>query len=763
MRKNSVQARYKGKPAAEAAFYKGVDCQKHWFSLAHAHKEASHVVKNSNDEAAHLFREYVKSGGVFEGNIHPDRTGEHGENFLCNAWHHGSDGNHLSNSFQCPWDVGQLNDLGNRDDIVTMVRYLVQAWYQSLGFNGDSQKSFADTIIEGSVASDGDFTPNWHDEIPDYSNSTKLIKDGIVAFVYVTKRDPSFVKLNDPAWVHSLVRECCGVSSAYNVTVQFHKIQKLDSGKYEITRERLQYLEFQTMFSQDPSMFLENSLTTCKVLSQSGEGPTPAADEAPFQYRQSNAALVYPFHPFQESDLLLRACALQMGATKMFLMQGSDAWHADGGGDPPNLAIANVKSCRYRSLYSREATHVIVTSVINAVGDGSLGNKAATLKLRTVYCISRKIPNSDHHYDDNPSTVQIPKSPSPNIFTFAPLSMSPAVKLGSKKPGSASFSGGAAGFSGVKDSSNQQLSRAASGNSKKAAGFSGVKNSSNQQLGRAGCKGGKNAGNSTKAAFLTQRTGGGGMFLGAPHDDTIVSTIEDEDDDGREMGAAAVNSAYSRSRRKAPAAVNGQSIRFMESSSPSYEEIQDAWQQNAKKAARAWKQRLGAFMRNAGNPIRSAVYEERKRKINAKVGGAGTGKMENAMETDIPGKKDEDAMDIDSPNVQVLSPGRRRVYAPGSNVDMEDVSNAAKTKSKLTVVLEPGVLGNNNNALTGSPFGSSLPKTIGDVDAKSTAAAAGAVAFRKGCMTVDESKHVLRQHGLLGQANAVLSAAVFGS
>jgi hypothetical protein len=50
MRENSVQALYQGEPVAEAAFYKGVDCQKHWFSCLPQH-EVETPTKNCNQRA----------------------------------------------------------------------------------------------------------------------------------------------------------------------------------------------------------------------------------------------------------------------------------------------------------------------------------------------------------------------------------------------------------------------------------------------------------------------------------------------------------------------------------------------------------------------------------------------------------------------------------------------------------------------------------------------------------------------------------------
>ncbi len=198
-----------------------------------------------------------------------------------------------------------------------------------------------------------------------------------------------------------------------------------------------------------------------------------------------------------------------------------------------------------------------------------------------------------------------------------------------------------------------------------------------------------------------------------------------------------------------------------------HRDIQDAWNKNVKRAAEKWNLALKDFISNVGSKSTLAVKAERTRKVYARmrngVSGSTTMEMdEGASANSGKGKKNSDRMDVDNPTKHAFSnnPGKKRILAPHTtdgdgDVNMPDgITAAAHSSAGAKLVLASG----GGTLATGSPFGS-ISKHMENVSMKST----GAVVLSKHCMTVDESMQVLRNHGLAGQANAVLSAAVFGS
>jgi hypothetical protein len=277
--------------------------------------------------------------------------------------------------------------------------------------------------------------------------------------------------------------------------------------------EHLQSLEIETMISQAPRVTLENSFTSCRVisLSEADAQGTVAQAESSFDYRQANAAsFSVPFSHLQASDFMLRVCALQLGATRMFLMRGSEVSGIEA---PPALVSANVLSCRFRAICTGSAANIIVTSRINAVGDDSVGGNAATLQLRTVYSMSLNLADADHMGYHVPGVRLgiLPKIPSRNIFIFAPFGGPAAVMLGKRRGGSKSAaSNGTRAHSAGSKSSGPKSMHAHGAESKYANGPKGS-SGKNGGKGVVGKKGVSSAFSGSSRAKHTKS-----MLLGVP-------------------------------------------------------------------------------------------------------------------------------------------------------------------------------------------------------------------------------------------------------
>jgi hypothetical protein len=140
---------YKGRPAAENVYHNGVDCQKHSFLLDSARKQESYAVKQCNKAASKLFSEYARWDGNWDGNIVPDTDGRFQSCFMCKSWLHiAKDNIQSSLGFACPWEACQMNDLRKTDEVISMVRCLVEAWHMALPFGQDKgQEPFVDVRL----------------------------------------------------------------------------------------------------------------------------------------------------------------------------------------------------------------------------------------------------------------------------------------------------------------------------------------------------------------------------------------------------------------------------------------------------------------------------------------------------------------------------------------------------------------------------------------------------------------------------------------
>jgi hypothetical protein len=182
-------AKYKGRPTAEDAYHKGVDCQKHSFLLASARKQESYAVKECNIEASKLFSEYARWDGNWDGNIVPDTDGRFQSGFMCKSWLHIAKENMQSSlRFACPWEASQMNDLGKTDEVISMVRCLVEAWHRSLPFGQDkAQEPFVDVIRNG----DHVIQPDRAVEDSGFARYLKFVHGGMAALVGVSILDAS--------------------------------------------------------------------------------------------------------------------------------------------------------------------------------------------------------------------------------------------------------------------------------------------------------------------------------------------------------------------------------------------------------------------------------------------------------------------------------------------------------------------------------------------------------------------------------------------
>jgi hypothetical protein len=127
---------------AEAAKLEGAECKGQWFGLDHAQGMVSKAAKRTNTVARFLFNWYAKGGESFKSRIIPYSNQAETNNFCCLGVLYNSAGDRSTVKFGCPWDYGQFNDISNDKDMHSMLKCLVDAWFNTFDASSAESKEF---------------------------------------------------------------------------------------------------------------------------------------------------------------------------------------------------------------------------------------------------------------------------------------------------------------------------------------------------------------------------------------------------------------------------------------------------------------------------------------------------------------------------------------------------------------------------------------------------------------------------------------------
>jgi hypothetical protein len=391
--------RYKQNPVGEALYHKGVECKEQWQDVCKAKGLLSKAVKHLNSHARDLYEEYLgqyvhypqfnQSSGLYlidQTTWLPD--------CIVEAFEGSSDRASTMYKFQSPWTNSHLMYPSNPEKLKEMHRVLLIEMSSIYDFD-ERLKSvfmmFSDQIDkeEGNIDKDKailELGNSFVDTHP--AGSYYMIEnanENLVLFISVAKE---YEELNNCCeWETRLIRECEAITHPRIFVYSFFVTDDADKKHYVIYKK----FKVHTDCSWHNDIHTEDSQTTCKILSSSLR--TMSDTHKPFK-REQIAALSWDYNsgPFP-AKLFQRILSLQASTSRMCIASmhegdenGEDERYSSVD-DLPNFSSVSVLSCQFRFRSYKLKHYAIMTSRINVVGDSKVAHTAATLQIRTVYCL----------------------------------------------------------------------------------------------------------------------------------------------------------------------------------------------------------------------------------------------------------------------------------------------------------------------------------------------------------------------------------------
>lgn len=417
-RHQPLSRRYAQNPIGEALYHKGQECKKQWFALCKAQGNVSNAVKQMNMDCKRLYGEMLSN----DANNHHDQNQQGQSAGLkvasyedAQPWHRCLVQNCTTDAVDsvfvdCPWKICNLATVFQNKGLIDM-----QSWaLHCIGelYNSELQQylyAFGMHLIDPgtkSITRDqaasmfGEDTMKACRRVDQYY-SIKTERCTLLLLVHseIMNTHPSKEMENVP-WVHRVLHECKAQSTMRVFHFSMFAIANTPGAK-PVT---YCMFKFYTSMVHHAGLFIEDSTTACTVISSTlGASSGEDSENRRFTRRQTVPIETNP-HPIpinqvSDENIMRRICRLQLNTAKICLVNeycksiGKDGKQIDEEyvkvEQLPKILAVSVQSCQFRLVDSSDGRQkcAIITSRINLVGDDKVDNAAATLHVRTVYCL----------------------------------------------------------------------------------------------------------------------------------------------------------------------------------------------------------------------------------------------------------------------------------------------------------------------------------------------------------------------------------------